>query len=211
MTKKNAKQKKHYIDNDKFASHMYDYKEKCIEVEEKWLKEHNKLREDLPDRFKFPHLIYPRVPEYIGECFFLISNKLSNSPSFYSYTFKDEMIADAYEDCLLRIKSFNHKKYDNPFAYFTQICYYAFLRRIKKEDKQRTVKSEMINNSVAYDYFDNVQHNHDDREYANQYLKFLQENTDHVETDAEKDQKKRKVIKKTTKAHQKRLKEQEEQ
>jgi len=82
----------------------------------------------------------PRIPDYIGECFLKISNNLAKRPNFYNYTYKDEMISDAIENCLMYFENFDPGKSSNPFAYFTQICWYAFVRRIDKEKKQQYIK-----------------------------------------------------------------------
>ena len=41
-------------------------------------------------------------------------------------------------------------KSKNPFAYFTQIVHYAFLRRIQKEKKQLDIKTKIIE-KTGYD------------------------------------------------------------
>lgn len=82
----------------------------------------------------------PRVPEYIGECIMKISTHLAHRPNFINYTFVDEMIADGIENCLTYIHNFDPKKSKNPFAYFTQIIYFAFVRRIQKEKKNLYIK-----------------------------------------------------------------------
>ena len=82
----------------------------------------------------------PPVTNYIGECFLKIATHLSYRPNFINYTYRDEMISDGIENCLQYVKNFNPEKSSNPFAYFTQIIYYAFLRRIQKEKKQTHVK-----------------------------------------------------------------------
>ena len=82
----------------------------------------------------------PQIPNYIGECFLKIGEHLSRKPNFISYSFRDEMIADGIENCLMYFRNFDPAKSKNPFAYFTQIIYYAFLRRIMKEKKQLYVK-----------------------------------------------------------------------
>ena len=81
----------------------------------------------------------PRIDEYLGECF-KIATHLSFRPNFINYMYKDDMIADGYENCVQYIKNFNPEKSKNPFAYFTQIVYYAFLRRIAKEKRQMDIK-----------------------------------------------------------------------
>jgi len=117
MTKKNT----HYINNSDFLKALVEYKEKCIIAEQE-----NKVD--------------PPIPNYIGECFLKIADHLSRKPNFVSYSFRDEMIADGIENCLMYFRNFDPDKSKNPFAYFTQIIYYAFLRRIMKEKKQLYVK-----------------------------------------------------------------------
>ena len=86
----------------------------------------------------------PQIPRYIGECFLKIANHLSYKPNFVNYMFKDDMICDGIENCVRYIHNFNPEKSKNPFAYFTQIIYYAFLRRIQKEKKQLEIKTKII-------------------------------------------------------------------
>ena len=85
----------------------------------------------------------PEVTNYIGECFLKIANHLSYRPNFINYTFRDDMISDGIENCLQYMNNFNPEKSKNPFAYFTQIIYYAFIRRIQKEKKQIQIKSKL--------------------------------------------------------------------
>ena len=115
------KKPKHYVNNADFLQALIDYKKKCDEAEQA----------------KRPE---PQIPNYIGECFLKIAEHLSRKPNFISYSFRDEMIADGIENCLMYFRNFNPDKSKNPFAYFTQIIYYAFLRRIMKEKKQLYVK-----------------------------------------------------------------------
>ncbi|CAB4124352.1 RNA polymerase sigma factor [uncultured Caudovirales phage] len=82
----------------------------------------------------------PKIPDYIGKCLMLIAENLSHKPNFISYTFRDEMIADGIENCIMYFDNFDPNKSKNPFAYFTQIIYFAFIRRIHKEKKQLYVK-----------------------------------------------------------------------
>ena len=86
----------------------------------------------------------PRVTEYIGECFLLIAERLSTRPNFINYPFRDDMIGDAIENCLMYASNFDPEKSSNPFAYFTQITYFAFLRRIKKEKDQDKIKYKLM-------------------------------------------------------------------
>ena len=112
---------KHYVNNADFLTALLEYKEKCAQA-------NTKGKED------------PQIPNYIGECFFKIANHLSRKPNFSSYSFRDEMVSDGIENCLMYFRNFDDTKSKNPFAYFTQIIYFAFLRRIMKEKKQLYVK-----------------------------------------------------------------------
>ena len=86
----------------------------------------------------------PRIPRYIGECFLKIATHLSFKPNFVNYMFKEDMISDRIENCVQYIHNFNPEKSQNPFAYFTQIIHYAFLRRIQKEKKQLEIKNKIL-------------------------------------------------------------------
>ena len=203
------KRKTNYINNVDFYNALLDYKILCNAAE----KEHKKLVEEIhADNpvAPIPPIVYPRISDYVGECIYLIANKLANAPNFRNYSYRDEMINDGIEDCILRIRSFDPNKSQNAFAYFTQVCYYAAVRRIKKEKKETTIKSELIKNSGILETFDSVTQDADNSDYINSYKSFLLDNIDIVKTDAERAQDARPVIKKTTKAHQKRLKDLEE-
>ena len=89
----------------------------------------------------------PRVPNYIGECFLKIATHLSYKPNFVNYMFREDMICDGIENCVQYIKNFNPEKSSNPFAYFTQIIHYAFLRRIQKEKRQMDIRAKIIERS----------------------------------------------------------------
>ena len=112
---------KHYINNEDFLKALVDYKTNCVEAEKQ-----NKPK--------------PKIPNYIGECFMKIAEGLSHKPNFINYTYRDEMMADGIENCLMYFENFDPSKSKNPFAYFTQVIYFAFLRRIQKEKKQLYVK-----------------------------------------------------------------------
>ena len=86
----------------------------------------------------------PQVSEYIGECFVKIANHLAYKSNFVNYTFREEMILDGIENCITYIDNFNPEKSKNPFAYFTQITYYAFLRRIQKERNNLTLSTSIF-------------------------------------------------------------------
>jgi hypothetical protein len=112
---------KHYVNNADFLKALIDYKAACDTAK-------TEGKED------------PIVPNYIGECFLKIANHLSRKPNFISYSFREEMVCDGIENCIMYFRNFDPTKSSNPFAYFTQIIYFAFLRRIQKEKKQLYVK-----------------------------------------------------------------------
>ena len=117
MAKRRDPNSAHYINNKEFLVAMTEYRELRLEAEESG-----------EDR--------PQVTNYIGECFVKIANHLAYKSNFVNYTFRDEMILDGIENCLTYMDNFDPAKSKNPFAYFTQITYYAFIRRIqKKSDK----------------------------------------------------------------------------
>ena len=89
----------------------------------------------------------PQIPRYIGECFLKIANHLSYKPNFVNYMFREDMICDGIENCVQYIKNFDPEKSSNPFAYFTQIIHYAFLRRIQKEKRQMDIRAKIIERS----------------------------------------------------------------
>lgn len=123
------KPKRHYVDNEKFYQDIVTYKQKCKEAEQNGL-------------------VKPRLSEYIGLCIFLIAENLAKRPRFMNYSFVDEMKSDAIENCFKYFDNFDTDKYSNPFAYFTQITNYAFLRRIKEEEKKRYVLYKKFQESV---------------------------------------------------------------
>ena len=123
----------------------------------------------------------PRMSEYIGECIYQISTRLSTRPNFINYTYRDEMICDAIENCIQYIGNFNTEKSNNAFAYVTQICYYAFLRRIQKEKKQVYIKQKStMESSITMDSFSTIDGQHDPM-LTNTNVEWLQEHMNHVE------------------------------
>ena len=137
MTKTKKAKGEHYVENKVFLQAMTDWKAECKLAEEE--------QKDLPKEER----VRPQVNNYIGECFLKIATHLSYRPNFINYTYRDEMISDGIENCLQYCGNFDPEKSKNPFAYFTQIIYYAFLRRIAKEKKQTHVRNKMIE-SVSY-------------------------------------------------------------
>ena len=152
---KTKKKSEHYVDNKKFLLAMIEYKDKCSKAEKRNRKS-------------------PPVTNYIGECFLKIANHLSYRPNFINYTFRDDMISDGIENCLQYLKNFNPDKSNNPFAYFTQIIYYAFIRRIQKEKKQTNIKYKMIEQGGIDEF--SVLPGDTNNDYKNQFLEFLRKN-----------------------------------
>jgi len=149
------KKSEHYVDNKVFLQAMIEYKDKCDKAEKRNRKA-------------------PPVTNYIGECFLKIANHLSYRPNFINYTFRDDMISDGIENCLQYLKNFNPAKSNNPFAYFTQIIYYAFIRRIQKEKKQTSIKYRMIEQGNIDEF--SVLPGDTQNDYKNQFLEFLRKN-----------------------------------
>ena len=94
----------------------------------------------------------PKVPDYIAQCFLRISEGLSHKSNFIRYTYREEMVMDAVENCLKAVENYNleaatRSGKPNAFAYFTQISWYAFLRRIAKEKKQQDIKFKYMSQS----------------------------------------------------------------
>ena len=162
--------KEHYVNNKDFLAAMTEYRKLVQEAKKKGVQK-------------------PPVTDYIGECFLKIANHLSYRPNFINYTFRDDMISDGIENCLQYLDNFNPETSNNPFAYFTQIIYYAFIRRIQKEKKQITIKQRMI---AEANYDDMTLQPGEDREFKNQFTEFLQKNTVIEEPTKSKDKKKTK-------------------
>ncbi len=129
------KKSEHYVNNKDFLAALEQY---AIDVERAKEKDQPK----------------PQIPRYIGECFLKIANHLSYKPNFVNYMFKDDMICDGIENCVRYIHNFNPEKSKNPFAYFTQIIYYAFLRRIQQEKKQLEIKNKILEKTNFDEVFD---------------------------------------------------------
>jgi hypothetical protein len=129
------KRSEHYVNNKEFLAALIRYQED-IEIAR------------LQDKPK------PVIPRYIGECFLKIANHLSFKPNFVNYMFKEDMISDGIENCVQYIHNFNPEKSRNPFAYFTQIIHYAFLRRIQREKRQLEIKNKIIEKSGYNEVFD---------------------------------------------------------
>jgi len=119
------KKSEHYVNNKEFLAALIAYKE-IVEIAA--------IRGEPK----------PRITNYLGECFLKIATHLSFKPNFVNYMFKDDMICDGIENCVQYIGNFDPNKSSNPFAYFTQIIHYAFLRRIQKEKRQLEIKNKIL-------------------------------------------------------------------
>ena len=149
------KKKPHYVNNKEFLQAMIDWKKEVKDAEEN----------DEPR---------PQVTNYIGECFLKIANHLSYRPNFINYTYREEMISDGIENCLQYIDNLDPEKSKNPFAYFTQIIYFAFVRRITKEKKQSLIKDKILKTSNIEDMV-MVQEHDDAGVYQQQFLEYLEQ------------------------------------
>jgi hypothetical protein len=154
--KKNKKNNVHYVDNSLFLEKITEHRSKVIAAKEAGTEK-------------------PRVPNYLGECFLKIANHLAYKSNFINYTYRDEMISDGIENCITYIDNFDPAKSSNPFAYFTQITYYAFLRRIQKEKKQQATKYRYIKNLDVHDL---ITQDQDGGEYGNEFVDFLKKQID---------------------------------
>ena len=138
MAKLKPKEKPHYVNNREFSEAVYDYA-----LASKEAKENNNQ--------------VPKVTDYIAKCFIKIAEGLSHRPNFVRYTYREEMVMDAVENCLRAIGNYNIETATrtgkpNAFSYFTQICYFAFIRRITKEKKQQDIKFKFIEKMGIEDF-----------------------------------------------------------
>ncbi len=129
-----ARKKEHYLNNKEFLAELEKYRGRV-------------------QRAKDAGQPKPRVNNYIGSCFLKIATHLSYRPNFINYMYKDDMICDGVENCIQYIDNFDPAKSSNPFAYFTQIVYFAFLRRIAKEKRQMEIRDKIIEKSGASEVF----------------------------------------------------------
>lgn len=149
----------HYVDNEKFLQALLAHKEECrLAIEEGKEK--------------------PILPNYIGECFIKIANHLAFKGNFINYSFRDDMISDAIENCLVAAEKFDPEKSANPFAYYTQIVYFAFIRRIQKEKKQQATKYKMLEN-INIDEI--ITQETDSNDFSNQFMEYVRKQLDYVD------------------------------
>lgn len=147
----------HYVNNKEFLQLLIDYRAKVAEAEKNGKKR-------------------PVVPDAIGGVFIRIANRLATKNNFSSYTYKDEMIGDGIENCITYVLNFDPEKSDNPFAYFTQIIYNAFIRRIQREKKQTYLRFKSLENSRMFDKLSETQ----DHESQSDFVEYFGENINMV-------------------------------
>ena len=133
------KKSEHYVNNKELLEAMIVYRSKVDKARELFIEKYDTI----PPK-SGPWEGKPRIPNYLGECFLKIATHLSYKPNFVNYMFREDMISDGIENCVQYIHNFNPERSQNPFAYFTQIIHFAFLRRIQKEKKQLEIKTKII-------------------------------------------------------------------
>ena len=143
------KKTEHYVNNKELLEAMIVYRGKVAIAREKFIKKH---KQDPPK--SGPWEGKPPIPNYLGECFLKIATHLSYKPNFVNYMFREDMISDGIENCVQYIHNFDPEKSKNPFAYFTQIIHYAFLRRIQREKRQLEIKNKILEKSGYSEVFD---------------------------------------------------------
>ena len=124
------KERPHYVNNAEFSQAVVDYVRSVNDANDKGLP-------------------VPVMPRYVAECFLKIATGLSHATNFVRYTYREEMVMDAVENCLRAVKNYDvdaatRKGKPNAFGYFTQISWYAFIRRITKEKKQQDIKLKYL-------------------------------------------------------------------
>lgn len=158
----------HYVNNKEFSQAVVDYVNAAKNEKDKG----NKA---------------PIIPNYIAESFLKIAENLSHKANFIRYTYREEMVMDAVENCLKAIENYNvnattRTGKPNAFAYFTQIIWYAFLRRITKEKKQQEIKERYMAQASYDQFLVEGEDNEVSQTYANHFVDNLRERIDKVKT-----------------------------
>ena len=133
------RQRNNFIDNKEFYAAIVEYRKKVDVAKEKGLTKKDEG--------------WPRIPRYIGKCFLDIAEHLSMRPNFSNYMYRQDMVSDAVENCVIYAHNFDPEKSKNPFSYFTQVCWYAFIRRIGKEKRQIEICDKIISKSGFEEFF----------------------------------------------------------
>lgn len=147
MGRKSNAAPEHYVNNKEFSAELVKY-----------IDEINYAKEN--------DLEKPQIPNYLGECFLKICQRIASRPNFSNYSYKDDMISDALENCIKVLHNYDIKKSSersksgniNAFGYFSKIIWFAFLRRIEKEKKQQKIKEKYFINSVANNFIEEDLH-----------------------------------------------------
>lgn len=166
--KRKRKGKNDYVNNKAFFAAIVERQRLCREAEDQDEEQ-------------------PVVTKYIGECIYEISRRLATKPNFYNYPYREDMVMDGVENCLLYMHNFDPEKTQNPFAYFTQIIYFAFLRRIQKEKKQMYIRykssQELLSTGGTASSGDIKLNLNTDVEYINSFISDFEEK---IEKDKQK-------------------------
>tara|TARA_B110000093_G_scaffold170231_1_gene199012 strand:+ start:4971 stop:5549 length:579 start_codon:yes stop_codon:yes gene_type:complete len=167
MAKLKPKEKPHYVNNRDFSEAVYDYAKSALQA-------------------RTDDIALPIVSNYIATCFIKIAEGLSHRPNFVRYTYREEMVMDAVENCLRAIGNYNIEAATrtgkpNAFSYFTQICYFAFIRRITKEKKQQDIKFRYIEKCGIEDFV-SMGMDGEGAEQTMQYVDTLRNRIDQVKT-----------------------------
>ena len=179
----------HYVNNAEFSQAVVGY-----------VRTVNESRDNKLD--------IPKVPDYIAKCFLRIAEGLSHKANFIRYTYREEMVMDAVENCLKAINNYDIEAATrtgkpNAFAYFTQITWYAFLRRIAKEKKQQDVKMKYLTHSGIENFIINELGDDMSQQVAGAFVDTLKDRIDKVKShdtllkEYEKTNKKKRVSNKT--------------
>ena len=182
----------HYVNNADFSQAVVDYVTTVQEAK----------KNDQP---------LPIVPDYIAQCFLRIAEGLSHKSNFIRYTYREEMVMDAVENCLKAVENYDiaaatRTGKPNAFAYFTQITWYAFLRRIAKEKKQQDIKLKYLTQSGIENFIDNELGDEQSAQVVGAFVDTLRdriEKVKHVDTEVKElvKEEKRKKRTKTADSH----------
>lgn len=150
-----TKTRKIYLNNEELLKDLREYKEARLKA----------IAEGNPE---------PQIPNRLGAAIILIANKLAHHKSFCNYTYLEDMVGDGIENCIRCLRNFDPDKSSNPFAYFTTILWYAYVRVIKKEKKHSIIKNQLIKNSGVLELLFEKQKG-DDSTYFNDYVNYLKD------------------------------------
>ena len=160
------KQGVHYVNNADFSNAVVEYVKLVNEAKEAGKQQ-------------------PVIPDYIAQCFLRIAEGLSHKHNFIRYTYREEMVMDAVENCLKAIYNYNIETATrtgkpNAFAYFTQITWYAFLRRISKEKKQQDIKMKYLSRASIEDFVETMEGSEENSISVSHYVDVLRDRIDKV-------------------------------